>query len=235
MVDIPDIAKTEAAIIQQTNAFRRAQGLAGLAPDPKLMQAARQFAVYLAKTGRLAHEADGRQPSQRARAAGYASCWISENLAYRRDSKGFTATALATSAMEGWKNSSAHRANLVARDMLHVGVGVARAPDEPTKYLAVQMFGNNTKGRLGCRSADANDKMPGRTDLATDTPSPHVPTALPRRGSRLPAIAHRGDAVWGVTIDARFRTVDGTLYTVSKGPDGAVGVDTGWIGAPDAR
>jgi len=209
MADIPDIAKTEAVIIEQTNAFRRAQGLGTVAIDPKLMRAARRFAVYLAKTGNLSHEADGRGPAQRATAAGYPSCWISENLAFRRDSKGFTANALASSAMDGWKNSSAHRTNLLAREMIHIGVGIARAPDEPTKYLAVQMFGNSGKKARGCRSGslievEANrlaDTMHGRA------PSGDVPTAL--------------------RLDARYQARDGTLYTVAEGLDGKVRVDVG--------
>lgn len=227
MVDIPDIAKTEAAIIQHTNAFRRDQGLAGVTPDPRLMRAARQFAVYLAKTGQLAHEADGRAPSARATAAGYGSCWISENLAYRRHAKGFTAAALATSAMEGWKNSSAHRTNLMDRNMVHIGVGIARAPDEPSKYLAVQMFGHPGKKVRGCRAGSEKGSPSSRTartthslaPLAAASPFPHVPGAPPLAQTDDVAARHR--------IDARFRARDGTLYRLVEAPDGKLRVDAG--------
>ena len=89
MPDLPDIPRTETAIIEMTNAFRRGEKLSPVKPNAELTTTARLFAQYLAKTGRFAHEADGRQPGDRAKASGYKFCLIAENLALNLDSRGF--------------------------------------------------------------------------------------------------------------------------------------------------
>ncbi len=141
MVDIPDLARTEVAIVAQTNAFRREERLAPVVRNAALDQAARLFAAYLAKTGRFAHEADGRQPADRVKASGYQYCTVAENLALNLDSRGFTAEKLSGEAIEGWKNSPGHRKNILLPDVTEIGVGVARAPDADPKFLSVQLFG----------------------------------------------------------------------------------------------
>ena len=113
MADLPDLVKTEAAIIEQTNAFRRAERLGEVKLNAQLTLAARRFAKYLADTNRFAHEADGRQPAERIKEAGYKYCMVAENLALHLDSRGFTTVDLATKAVEGWKASPGHRKNLV--------------------------------------------------------------------------------------------------------------------------
>ena len=141
MPDLPDIARTEIAIIEMTNVFRHEQKLAAVKRNKELDLAARLFAEYLAKTGKFAHEADGRQPSHRAKAAGYQFCMIAENLASHLDSRGFTTPGLAGAAIEGWKNSPGHRKNMVQPNVTEIGVGVARAPGSDPKFLSVQLFG----------------------------------------------------------------------------------------------
>ena len=96
---------------------------------------------YLAKTGKFAHEADGRQPAQRAEAQGYRYCLVAENLAMNLDSRGFETRALARDAVEGWKNSPGHRANMLQPTVTEIGVAVARAPDRDPKFISVQLFG----------------------------------------------------------------------------------------------
>ena len=81
----PDIAKVEAAIVQLTNVFRKEQGLAAVHPNLVLRKAAEDFARYLARTGTFSHTADNRQPGDRAKAAGYEFCIVSENLASNLD------------------------------------------------------------------------------------------------------------------------------------------------------
>jgi uncharacterized protein YkwD len=56
-----------------------------------------------AKSGKFGHEADGRQPGQRAEAQGYRYCTVAENLALNLDSRGFETKELARKAVEGWK------------------------------------------------------------------------------------------------------------------------------------
>ncbi len=141
MVDLPDTARTEIAIIEMTNAFRHEQKLGNVKRNKELDLAARLFAEYLAKTGKFAHEADGRQPADRAKAAGYKYCMIAENLASHLDSRGFKTAGLAGAAVEGWKNSPGHRKNMLQPHVTEIGVGVAKAPDRDPKFLSVQLFG----------------------------------------------------------------------------------------------
>jgi hypothetical protein len=140
MVDLPDIAKTELAIVERTNVFRMEQGLGPLRRNPALDRAARSFAQYLAKSGRFAHEADGRTPAERTRASGYGYCNVAENLALNLRSRGFTVEQLAHDTMEGWKASPGHRRNLMLTGVTEIGVGIARAPTGDPKFLSVQLL-----------------------------------------------------------------------------------------------
>ena len=89
MASLPDLPQTEIAIVEMTNAFRKDNKLAPFKPNAALTAAARAFADYLGKSGKFAHEADGRQPAQRAEAQGYRYCTVAENLALNLDSRGF--------------------------------------------------------------------------------------------------------------------------------------------------
>src|SRR5262245_37990109 len=114
MPDLPDLPKTEVAIIEMTNAFRRQERLGAVVPNTELTATARWFAEYLARTNTFAHEADGRQPADRVKAHGYQFCMVAENLSLNFDGRGFTTSGLATKAVEGWKNSPGHRQNMLA-------------------------------------------------------------------------------------------------------------------------
>lgn len=145
---MPDLPKTEAAILEMTNSFRKENGLGALKSDPRLHAAARDYAKYLASTGKFAHDADGRKPAQRAEAVGYKFCFIAENLALDANRAGFTTRKLAEEAVSGWKTSPPHRANMLRAGMTDIGVGVAQAPNQPGKYISVQMFGLPEAQRL---------------------------------------------------------------------------------------
>jgi hypothetical protein len=151
MAMLPDLPQTETAIVALTNAFRLESKLGEVKPNAALAAAARAFAEYLAKTGKFAHEADGRQPAQRALASGYRYCLVAENLAMNLDSRGFETRALARAAVEGWKNSPGHRANLLQPMVTEIGVAVARAPDADPKFISVQLFGRPESLRVQFR------------------------------------------------------------------------------------
>jgi hypothetical protein len=141
MATLPDLPQTEIAIVEMTNAFRRESKLGQVKPNAVLTAAARAFAEHLANTGKFAHEADGRQPAERAEAQGYRYCLVAENLALNLDSRGFETRALAGAMVQGWKNSPGHRANLLQPTVTEIGVAVARAPGRDPKFIAVQLFG----------------------------------------------------------------------------------------------
>src|SRR6185436_10673336 len=124
---LPDLPQTEIAIVEMTNAFRKENRLGALKPNAVLAAAARAFAQYLAKSGKFAHEADGREPQQRAEAQGYRYCLVAENLAMNLDSRGFESRQLASEAIEGWKESPGHRANMLQAGVTEIGVAVVEA------------------------------------------------------------------------------------------------------------
>jgi hypothetical protein len=141
MASLPDLPQTEIAIVEMTNAFRKENRLGEVKPNAALAAAARAFAEYLARTGKFAHEADGREPAQRAAAQGYRYCLVAENLALNLDSRGFQTRQLAGHVVKGWKESPGHRANLLQVAATEIGVAVVRAPDRDPKFISVQLFG----------------------------------------------------------------------------------------------
>jgi uncharacterized protein YkwD len=137
----PDLPQAELAIVEKTNAFRRANALQELKPNPALTAAARAFANYLARSGKFSHEADGRTPQDRVLAQGYRYCLVAENLAWNLDSRGYDAGRLAREVVEGWKVSPGHRENLLLAGASEIGVAVAQAPSAAPKFVSVQVFG----------------------------------------------------------------------------------------------
>lgn len=136
----PDIPQVEIAIVEMTNAIRQQHNLSAVEPDPELAEAARGYAKYLAASTQFSHSADGRQPSDRAKDAGYEPCSVAENLSSNLDTRGFETRQLAREAVQGWLNSPGHRKNLLAEHVTDIGVAVAKAPGEE-RYISVQMFG----------------------------------------------------------------------------------------------
>jgi len=135
-----DVDRASALIVDGTNSFRRDENGPAVKSNGELAHAARDFAAYMARTGRYGHTADDRTPSERAQAAGYAYCVVAENIAYQYRSEGFpSAGALANSFVQGWIDSPGHRANMVNGNLTEIGVGVAR--DEKGRFFAVQLFG----------------------------------------------------------------------------------------------
>jgi hypothetical protein len=151
-------ARAAALVVELTNAFRGAHQRAPLEVDAALAQAAQRFAEHMAAEDRYGHEADGRAPAERARAAGYAFCAIAENIGFQFSTSGFAAEQLARRLMEGWEQSPGHRRNLLLPHIVHIGVGVARSA-RTQRYYAVQLFGRPSSAAV--RFAVAN-----RADVA---------------------------------------------------------------------
>lgn len=133
------MAQAADAVVERTNAFRKTQGLEPVSVEPALERAAREFARFMAKTGKYGHTADGRRPPQRATAQGYEYCIVSENIAYQYRSRGYDTATLAREMVEGWKQSPEHRKNMLEPAVTQTGVGIAQGEDG--RYFGVQMFG----------------------------------------------------------------------------------------------
>jgi uncharacterized protein YkwD len=134
-----DLAKTSAQIVDLTNAFRREQNLPEVKSNPTLTQVAQSFADFMASEGKYGHEADGRQPGERAEAGKYDYCLVLENIAYIFREDGIQTDALAKQFTTNWQESPGHRKNMLDPDIADTGVAVARS--KGGIYFAVQMFG----------------------------------------------------------------------------------------------
>jgi uncharacterized protein YkwD len=135
-----DLDRVSKLVLDRTNAVREKEGRRMLKSSPELCAAAQQFADFMARTDKYSHDADGKQPAERAKSKGYDYCIISENIAYEYKSAGFETDELARTLLEGWKRSEPHLKNMLDPDVLEAGMGVARS-EKSGKYYAVQMFG----------------------------------------------------------------------------------------------
>jgi uncharacterized protein YkwD len=135
-----NLSEVEKLIVAKTNEFRQEQGRAAVKTNPLLTETVHEFAAFMARTDKFSHEADGKQPSDRARQHKYNYCVIAENIAYEYSSEGFATADLAARLVEGWKKSPGHRKNMLDGDVTETGVGVALS-EKSGKYYAVAMFG----------------------------------------------------------------------------------------------
>jgi hypothetical protein len=227
MTDMPDLPKTEIAIVEMTNAFRRENKLGATASEGLLGKAARAYATYLAGTTTFSHEADGRRPSDRIKAAGYAACSTAENLAWMLDSRGFKTADLATKMVEGWKNSPGHRKNMLLEHVTETGVAVVKVKTGE-KYIAVQLFGRpqakqynfeirNTAGQkvdyvVGGKSSAVEPNHSVRYTLCD-------PSEL--------AIIVKAGGLLAKPQTQTFKTDGGQVYRLTKAAGGAVKVEVG--------
>lgn len=121
-------------VVNLLNQARTAEGLDPVRVDLRLAQAAGDHARYMAETGYQGHQGEnGSLPADRASAAGYPWTLVAENT-----SAGY-GTAAATFA--GWTASPSHRANNLAPDVRHVGVGYAENADSEYRSYWVLLFG----------------------------------------------------------------------------------------------
>lgn len=222
---LPDLPQTEIAIVALTNVFRQEHRLGPVVPNKDLAAAARWFADYLARTGKFAHEADGRQPQQRATAHGYRSCTVAENLALNLDSRGFTSDRLSNETMNGWKASPPHRRTLLEPTVTEIGVAIARVPDTHPKFVSVQLFGRPEALKMEFAIRNASGLSVGYS-LAGET---HTidPRTVVTHTTCLPgelSFDRAGNWLSGVTLDARFTIRDDAGYTIRAGQDGGVEV-----------
>jgi Cysteine-rich secretory protein family len=220
----PDIAKTEMAIIELTNVFRAEQKLAPVTPNPALTAAARAFAKFLAASDMFSHTADGRQPADRVKAAGYSYCRTAENLALNLDSRGFETAQLARDAVEGWKNSPGHRKNLEAPHVTEIGVGIAKSKNDE-KYLSVQLFGRPMSLQYTFKIMnEAGVPVSYRYNGEQQTVGPRIivtHTACdPGEISFVGAVTPHARM-----IDARFPTNSGDAFSLIAAPGGGVRVE----------
>src|SRR5262249_52788169 len=117
-------AQLEQSIAQMTNTYRGQNGKEGLKLHPALVRAAEKYAQVLAQlepsSGDL-HSVDGTTTASRAQKEGYVG-GVGENVQWN---VGYADPA--TEAMNWWKNSPGHNANLLSVSYHEFGVGAAKS------------------------------------------------------------------------------------------------------------
>jgi uncharacterized protein YkwD len=126
-----ELSADEKKILDLTNKERAREKLPELKPDPLLFKLARDHSANMAKQGKLDHVLDGKNPTERARDAGYKGV-VGENCAAGL----FDDVA---EVVEGWMGSKGHRANILRKEFASIGIGIARG--EKGEYYYTQVFG----------------------------------------------------------------------------------------------
>jgi uncharacterized protein YkwD len=145
-----DIAALTSTVLTQTNAYRKPGGAPELRPSAALDTAAASYAMYLAEHEGTGHTADGRTPAKRAYAQGYQWCYVAENVwgGWRKPDP-MMVDEVSRQAMEGWKKSPGHNANLLDKRTRDIGIGAAawRQGDGRVVFRVVQVFGEECPGK----------------------------------------------------------------------------------------
>lgn len=112
-------AVAEGRMLALVNAERAERGLRPLVADAALVTLARAHSADMLSRGYFAHvDPEGRQPSGRADAAGFAYRVYGENLALAPD---------VPLAHQGLMDSPGHRANILAAEFGRIGIGIQDA------------------------------------------------------------------------------------------------------------
>ncbi|MDX2215545.1 MAG: CAP domain-containing protein [Oculatellaceae cyanobacterium bins.114] len=125
-------------VVELTNFFRDRNGLAPLAINTQLSNAAQNYSRQLALGDFLDHNApDGSTIESRIRTAGYQPQWWAENIA-----AGYTTP---DQVVQAWIDSEGHRRNILSPELKEIGVGYFNlSPDTGTQtwqYYWTQSFG----------------------------------------------------------------------------------------------
>jgi uncharacterized protein YkwD len=208
-----DLAAVDEYIVDRTNKFREQEGRSRLTVNDQLAATARDFADYMARTGRYGHTADGKRPADRVAAHDYEYCVVAENIAYAFDSGGFANEALGREFVEGWENSPGHRRNMLDPDVVETGAAVARS-EKTGSYYAVQLFGrpkseslefrvaNRSGSTVSYRIGDRTFKLPPRYTRTHEQCRPtEVKFELPDQGETKSAAAKAEDGGQFVITD----------------------------------
>ncbi len=144
-----DAATVRAAGLTETNAYRASKNLPQLQQNAALEAAATAYAAYLAEHEKMGHTADGNNPAKRVSAQGYKWCFISENFWSSFPKPETTLSQeLARKAMDGWKKSPAHNANLLEKRAHEIGIGAAAwKQDGKDIFRVVQVFAAQCPGK----------------------------------------------------------------------------------------
>lgn len=146
-IDIPTL---KASVLAETNLYRGSKKVPELRANELLDAAAAAYAMHLAEHEGVGHTADGRTPSKRAGAQGYKWCFVAENVwgGWRKPDE-MMVDEVVRKAMDGWKKSPGHNANLLGTRVHDIGIGAAawKQSDGRAVFRVVQVFGDECPGK----------------------------------------------------------------------------------------
>lgn len=129
----PPPSSGAAQCVTITNNERAARGLPALAVHPALETAALNHSRDQANRNKMTHTgSDGSNPGTRISRAGYSARAWAENVAYGYNS--------CSAVMSGWMNSAGHKANILNKSVVHIGVASA-ASSNGTLYWTMVLAG----------------------------------------------------------------------------------------------
>ncbi len=112
------VSDEEQQVVDLINQIRRQNNLSILTINSRLMTAAEGHTLDMAQHNFFAHEgSDGSTVGDRLTSQGYVWSFYAEDLACGYDSP--------SAVVQGWMDSPAHRANLLAAEAHQIGVGYA--------------------------------------------------------------------------------------------------------------
>jgi uncharacterized protein YkwD len=115
------------AAASMISGYRQNNGLGAVSVDPALMKIAAEHAYAMASRDRLDHDLGGRSFNNRIAGSGYDA-----KTAYENIGAGYHTLA---EAFSGWRGSPGHRANMLRRDVNHIGIAAAYAPRSKYKVF----------------------------------------------------------------------------------------------------
>lgn len=151
-------------VIEFTNEERVSAGLQPFRHDAAISDIARSHSEDMARLGFMSHDIEGRDPTDRAMAAGYDcraysedgsySYGLSENIAehprvtqwrglgmsYRPVGYYHDAEEAAQELVQGWMNSPGHRENILDRGAHRLGVGIAIREASEYGYVSETIY-----------------------------------------------------------------------------------------------
>ena len=131
--DVAAVHLDPAAATEMLNAYRASQNLGAVRLDPALTAMAQRQADAMAAANQMSHDVAGNFPSRLA-AAGVDAVAAAENLG-----GGYYSLQ---EAMDGWRRSPAHNANLTMPDAKRFGIAIAKDPrTHYGVYWAMEMAG----------------------------------------------------------------------------------------------
>ncbi len=209
----PDVLEMEKAMARRVNQDRAAQGLGPLGYDEALADVARYHANDMQKNKFFAHDSPtSGSLDDRLAKAGYIAAVGRENLA--------EANGVDT-AEEGLLKSPGHRANILSKDVTHIGVGIVKGGlGDPNNFLFVQVFArpvekespSETRAKVLGKIATARSSRGLATigessvlndiadDLIDDLPDDIAPSGLERLGKQAIGMLAKKGGFSGVAV-----------------------------------